>query len=381
MALRSEIVGHPGQVDRETRLAWDALAVAAGRPCRLSAWLLAAAEHLHDEPPLLILLRDDGRLVGVAAFVRNRWTGPLWIESVLQVGWNFGHGIGPLAAPGYEAALAREIAARLPALVPDVSMVTIAWDDLDSPWPRALSRCWAGRLHRRLEASQVCPVVTMAESHEAWRAGRSRNFRETIRRKTRAIERRGGRIRRSDDPDRVARDIAEMVEVHRARFDALSKPSNLTDRHRDALIAAAPDLLRGGHLRLWALEYDGRVAAAQVHVRAGDGMYFYNGGMAPGWEREAPGLVLLDAAVADAHAIGARTLDLGPGAFPYKLRFSDTQAVIGSHDLFVLDRRYPLVRARLARKHLATAAARRAAALPAERRAQLKRLLRRGRRT
>jgi CelD/BcsL family acetyltransferase involved in cellulose biosynthesis len=379
MAPESELADGPGAVSAETRAAWDAMAVEQGRPCRLSAWQLAAAEHLGDGPLQIVLLRDGGRLVGVAPLLRNRWPGPLWIESVLQVGWNFGHGVAPLAAPGYEEPLARAIASRVPDLEPAVSMLTVAWDDLDSAWPERIAAAWEGRLRRRLEGSDVCPVVTMAESHDAWRAGKSRNFRETIKRKTKAIAKRGGTIRRADDPDRVGADVEGMFAVHRARFDALGKHSDLTDAHRDALVAAAPALLAGGHLRLWVVEHEGRVVAAQLHVRAGETMLFYNGGMDPDWTREAPGLVLLHEAVRDAHEIGARRFDLGPGAYDYKLRFADSEAAIGSHDLFVLDRRYPLVRARLARKHLTQAARRRAAALPDERREQLKRLLRRGR--
>ncbi len=380
MAPESELADSPDRVSAEDRAAWDAMAEAEGRPCRLSAWQLAAAEHLGDGPLQIVLLRDGGRLVGVAPFLRNRWPGPLWIESVLQVGWNFGHGVAPLAAPGYEQALASEVAALLPTLEPPPSMVTIAWDDLGSPWPERIAAAWDGRMRRRLEGSHVCPVVTMAESHDAWRAARSRNFRETIKRKTKAIAKRGGTIRRSDEPARVAADIEGLFAVHRARFDALGKRSDLTDAHRDALLAATPGLLRGGHLRVWAVEHEGRVVAAQLHVRAGDRMVFYNGGMDPDWLREAPGLVLLHEAVRDAHEVGARTLDLGPGAYDYKRRFADSEARVGSHDLFVLDRRYPLVRARLARKHLTQAARHRAARMPEERRERLKRLLGRGRR-
>jgi CelD/BcsL family acetyltransferase involved in cellulose biosynthesis len=377
MTLKSEVVDRPESIDARTRAEWDALAVAAGEPCRLSAWLLAAAQHMASGPLQIILLRDGERLVGVASFMRNRWPAPLAIESVLQVGWNFGHGIAPLAAPGYEHDLARAIAALLPTRDPPLAAITVAWDEVDSTWPDLIRAAWPGRMHRRLEGTQITPVVTTAASHDAWRSGKSRNFRETIRRKTKAIEKRGGSIRRSDDPGRLAHDIEGMFDAHHARFAEMDKVSSLTHTRRAAVLSAAPDLLRGGHLRLWVVEHEERVVAAQLHLRAGDVMYFYNGGMDPGWTREAPGLVLLHAAVRDAHGLGVRSHNLGPGAFPYKLRFSDAETVIGSHDLFVVDPRYPLVRARLARKHLQQAAERRVAQLPDERRAQLKRLLRR----
>jgi CelD/BcsL family acetyltransferase involved in cellulose biosynthesis len=377
MSLKSEVVGHPDQVDAETRAAWDALAEAAASPCCLSAWQLAAAAHLGDGAQQIVLLRDGDRLVGVAPFRRNRWAGPLWIESVLQVAWDLGHGVAPLAAPGREGDLARAIAERLPESGPPISMLTVAWDDLDSPWPDRIAAAWPRRMHRRLEGTQVCPVITMAEDHQAWRLTRSKSFREDVRQKRKAVEKRGGVVRRSDDPATAGRDVAGMFATHHARFAAMGKASNLSSAHEAALVAAAPDLVAGGHLRLWVIEHEGAVVAAQLHVRAGDRMLFYMGGMAPGWEKQGPGLVLLHAAVDDAHALGARTLDLGPGPQPYKLRFSDTERHIGSHDLFVVDPRYPLVRARLARKHLTAAARRRAADLPEERRDQLKRLLRR----
>jgi hypothetical protein len=353
------------------------MAEAAGRPCTLSAWQLAAAAHLSEEPRI-VLLRDGERLVGVAPFCRDRWPGPLWIEGIMQVGWNFGHGIAPHVLPGHEDAMARAIAEHAPPPDRGVSMLTIEWDDRDSTWPERIAGAWDGRMRRRTQGSQVCPVVTTAESHDAWRAGRSRNFRETIKRKTKAIAKRGGTIRRAETPEEALAGIEGTVAVHRERFAAMGKHTDLTAAHREALLAAAPELVRSGGLRLWLVEHEGRVVAGPVHLWAGDAVLYYTGGMDHDWLREAPGLVLLHEAVRDAHELGARTLDLGPGDFDYKRRFADGEATVGSRDLFRLDRRYPLVRARLARKHLTQYARRRASQLPEERRRQLKRLLRRG---
>jgi CelD/BcsL family acetyltransferase involved in cellulose biosynthesis len=185
-------------------------------------------------------------------------------------------------------------------------------------------------------------------------------------------------VRRSDDPEQVEQDLAEIWVAHDARFASLGKASGLTDGHRAAVRHAVPRLVPRGHLRVWVIEHNGRVVGGQIHVRAGDAMYFFNGGMTPGWEREGPGMVLLHAAVEDAHGLDARCVDLGPGAFPYKLRFADTIRQVSSHDLFAIDPRYVVTRARLAPKHLAIAARRRFTELPEQRQLAIKRMLRRG---
>lgn len=376
--LTATVVTDLGALDDATLEAWDAMAIRAGSPCALSGWVLGAARHLSGRSAVdLLLLRDAGVLVGVAAFQHNRWDGLLPIEAWIQVTWNFGHGNAPLASHGHEGDLADAIARHFADREVSPSMLTIAWDDLDSPWPARLALAWDGRIQHRIESSKVCPIVTMAAGHDAWLAAKSRNFRQNIKRRTKAIASRGGFVRRSDDPAQVRRDVVEIWDVHRARFASLHKTSDLTDGHRAALLDAAPSLVAGGHLRVWVIEHEGRVVAGQIHVRAGDGMYFYNGGMDPDWAHQAPGEVLLHAAVQDAHTLGVRALDLGPGAFPYKLHFADAERQIASHDLFAIDGRYLATRARLARKHLTLAARHWVAELPEDRRNDVKRLLRR----
>jgi CelD/BcsL family acetyltransferase involved in cellulose biosynthesis len=83
-----------------------------------------------------------------------------------------------------------------------------------------------------------------------------------------------------------------------------------------------------GAARLWIAEYDGEVVGAQLHVRAGDRMCFYNGGTSVRWERESLGIVLLARAVEDAHELGLARVDLGAGDQQYKQRFADADEAI-----------------------------------------------------
>ena len=69
-------------------------------------------------------------------------------------------------------------------------------------------------------------------------------------------------------------------------------------------------------------------------------------------------LLALEAAAAD----GARSADLGGGAHDYKWRLSDENRPLAWRTLFPPGRRYPLIRLRLAPKHLRFARARTRAA-------------------
>ncbi len=378
MELTVEVLRDPTDVSEAVRAEWDALAVAAGQPYSLSAWLLAGAEHGTRVDMHVVVVRESGRIVGVAPFSLARWAGPFRISSLVSLGSHSVAAVPPLCLPGHEDALAAAVVEYAERLQPSPAMVALGWVPSASPWPGLLARTIPGRVVRRIEGTQTVPSVTIAGSYDDWFAARSKSFRQKVRQNTRAIEKRGGHVRRSDDPEQVAQDITELLALHHARFESSGKVSALTHADRLAAVAATPRLLAGGHLRVWVVEHEGRVVGAQLHLRAGDRISFVWTGMDNEWTKEGMGLVLLHAAVRDAHELGVREHDLGAGEYPYKQRFADGEHELRVEDLYAVGPRYPLVRVGLARKHLAKAARDRAALLPDERREQLKRLLRRG---
>ena len=113
-------------------------------------------------------------------------------------------------------------------------------------------------------------------------------------------------------------------------------------------------------------------------LRAGDAVVFWTGGFDPAWAKHAPGTQAMLLALEAAAGGGVRAADLGGGAHEYKWRLSDGNRPLAWRTLFPPGRRYPLIRLRLAPKHVRFAVRALARRLPEERQAQLRRLLRRG---
>jgi CelD/BcsL family acetyltransferase involved in cellulose biosynthesis len=286
--------------------------------------------------------------------------------------------VSPLCEPGREEQLAEAFATRLgSALGGGAAFVQLEWLDGLSPWPELLRRHWPRRVAFRRDANLVTPLVRLDPEgdDERFLAGYSKNFRKSLRRAHREMTLRGGAVRRADDPARLAADVRALFALHRLRFAAKGEKSSIDAGHEQAVLAAAPRLLADGHLRLWIVEDAGTVVAADLHLWAGERMFAWNGGIDPAWEHESLGLILLDAAVRDAHTLGVSVLDLGPGETDFKRRIAKTSATVVSRSLWPVGAGLPVARARLGPKHARVQAGRVAARLPSEQRARIKRVL------
>ncbi len=122
---------------------------------------------------------------------------------------------------------------------------------------------------------------------------------------------------------------------------------------------------------------DGPVSAELV-LRAGKVAVFWAGGFDPAWSRHAPGTQTMLVALRSAAENWVQVADLGGGAHPYKLRMADGSSPIVWRTLFPRGGRYPLIRLRLAPKHVKHALRRAAQGLPEPTRERLARVLRRG---
>lgn len=112
MGQTTEVLRDPADVTDDLRAEWDALAVAAGQPYSLSAWLLAGAEHWAGADMHVVVLREEGRIVGLAPFSRVQWAGPLRITSLVSLGSHCVAAVPPLCVPDHEDALAAAVVER-----------------------------------------------------------------------------------------------------------------------------------------------------------------------------------------------------------------------------------------------------------------------------
>ena len=355
--------------------AWDALAADAGRPFCTPAWMLAwwREGRSGDARLRVVLALDaDGALIGVGPFFAQVAYG---LAEYRLLGAGFTHRIGPLAAAGHEREVAAAIAAGLAAADPQPASVVFEGIDAADPWPELVAGGWPSRRRPRLrtDVTMDSPAIALDADYEAWMARRERKFRKEARRVARRLEEEGVHGRLATDEQAVD----ALLRLHYARWEGRGG-SNVGDEARRVIAAAARALDDDGRLAVALLEGPDGPIAADLVLRAGDALGFWGGGFDPAWAKHAPGTQTMLLALEAGAASGARSADLGGGAHDYKWRLSDENRPLAWRTLFPPGRRYPLIRLRLAPKHLRFGARRLARRLPRERQDQLRRLLRRG---
>ena len=373
-SLRAELVTDVVELERLAE-SWRELAHTCARPVALPGWQLAWWRHVAPPDAALraVIVRDDAeRLVGVAPFFTEP-TGRIDYR-LLQAGT--AHRLAPLAAPVREAEVTRLVAETLAAARPHPDLVAFEGIDVSSSWPAAVAAAWPGLRPWRYTASTLgAPVISLAGTIDRWLAGRSSKFRHELRHDKRVVEHSGGRIFRAMTPAELERGCESFAELHSRRMRDKGGRSGLPPAWFEALKEAAPSLSSRDELRLWLLELEGRIIAAQLFLAAGGEVQLVNGGWDASAAQYSPALVTIQAAIEDAFARGERRVDLGGGLEPFKLRFATGDAPITWTGVVPRTRRYPLTRARLAPHQLRGQAARIARRLPPGRRRQLKRLL------
>jgi CelD/BcsL family acetyltransferase involved in cellulose biosynthesis len=173
----------------------------------------------------------------------------------------------------------------------------------------------------RSVSSPVLPV--RGRSFDEFLAGRSRNFREQVRRRERRLSR-DYRLsyRLCSESDRLEEDMGTLVRLHHARWAGQSSSAFTGARHGFHLEFARLAQERGW-LRLWMLELDGRAAAAWYGLRFAGVETFYQSGRDPTLEAMGVGFVLLCHTIRCAFEDGMTSYRFGVGDEGYKSRFSE----------------------------------------------------------
>jgi CelD/BcsL family acetyltransferase involved in cellulose biosynthesis len=312
----AEPADEPGLVD-----AWRALAEAQGNAFTTPEWYAAYARHYGaDAPPFVVRVRDaDGTLAGLLPLCRSGRT-------VRFAGANVGDRFGPVARPGREAEVARAAAGAL-----GREAVVLHNVDAGAPWIDALGDGLRGRVSSTRLRGGVLPYVPLTgHTWDTFLGARSRNFRQQVRRKERAlVEGQGAVFRATASPDEVTRDVATFFRLHAARWDGREGGSTITSPtvhafHSDFAAAA----LERGWLRMSFLEVDGTAVAALYAWRIGGRYAYFQAGFDPAWAERSVGLVLMAHTVRSAISEGADEYDLLLGDETYKARFATDERAV-----------------------------------------------------
>jgi CelD/BcsL family acetyltransferase involved in cellulose biosynthesis len=275
----------------------------------------------HGELCVLVMRDDNGRLAALA---------PIFVDPAEG---------GTVRWVGGE-----EIADYLDVIAPAADMETAAqalWDWLNSPeapawkrivfsntpqWTRTLHHLQARALTSGRKAAiiqlDVCPVVTLPASFDAYLKGLDSKQRHEINRKLR---------RAQGSEDAVTwyiagrdRDIGEETDSFMTLMERASphKAAFLNPQMRAAFRDTFAAMHAAGLLQLAFLEVGGRKAAAYAQFDYADRLWVYNSGLDPEVGGPlSPGWVLLARLLENAIENGRREYDFMQGNEDYKYRF------------------------------------------------------------
>jgi CelD/BcsL family acetyltransferase involved in cellulose biosynthesis len=344
--------------------AWDELAVRQALPLCAPGWMLSWWEQMapSDAELRIVAIRDGERLLALAPWFADR--GEHARVDLRFLGAENSDRVDVLCLPGHEREARAELLRAIRAMRPRPDLIAFEAVPAKSQWMRRLA---GGSMHMSRYRNSVIPapsVALPAGPPDAWLAGRSSNFRSQMRRMRRRLEQRGGQVRQIVEPGEVQDVIETLLRLHLARWEGRA-PSGLARPGMSELLQQAAATLGPERLRLWTAEIDGEPISVQLFHAAGGQIKYWNGGWMEQHADLKPTMLTILAALEDGIARGERSLDLGAGTHPYKLRFADGDDPLAWGGLVVRNRRWARTRAELAPRVLRYRAKQAVEALPA----------------
>jgi CelD/BcsL family acetyltransferase involved in cellulose biosynthesis len=358
--------------------AWDALAVCVQRPLGSPKWLMPWLRHAAPEGAQVrtIVLKEGDELVGIAPFIVQH--GSMGRVDARLFGVPFTERREPFAKPGHEQALAEHTARLLAA--EKTTILALEGIDIASPWPDWLARHYPGAMKPVIARRAVLDTPTLSldgMSYDDWMQSKSGNFRSQMRRMRRQLNEDGGLVRMTSASDDVEKDVDAFMRLHLGRWEGRGGSGLAEVAMHDMLVDAAGELLPEERFRLYLVELQGKPIGAGLFVAGGGEIAYFNGGFDEEYGKYKPTLQTILSALEDSFERGEKRMDFGGGAQPYKLRFADGEAPLTWVNLRPRNARYPLTRAQLLKDDLRWYGLNAFRKLPEERRAKLKKLLRR----
>jgi CelD/BcsL family acetyltransferase involved in cellulose biosynthesis len=186
------------------------------------------------------------------------------------------------------------------------------------------TRRW-GRVYRWRVAA---PYIRLPESWDTYLSQRSRNFRYTLSRHLRRLQRDypdSVRFEMISSPEALQPALDRLMALHQAVKASQGLKGAFADkRARKFHLRLAHESLRHGWLRLHELWVGDEVIASIYCFRDRHSVAFYQTGYALAWARYRPGQQIMAHAVCSAIAEGAESFDFLRGPEPYKQHWTET---------------------------------------------------------
>ncbi len=286
-------------------------------------WQRTWWEHLGEGDLFLITLRDDqGHLAGIAPLYRTvSASGERKLSIVGCV--DVSDYLDIIVAQGRE----REVYGALLDYLDSAEMA--GWDAAElcnvpevSPAHQALAEMVVEHGHEfRTIVEDVCPVIDLPATWDAYLNSLDKKQRHEIRRKMRRIEGEADVHWYIVDQGRdLVEEIEAFIELHQK--SSADKDDFMDEQMKGFFRAVAHVLQPLGWLQLAFIEVDGQKAASMLNFDYEDAILVYNSGYDP--RRHAhlsPGIVLLAYCIQHAIELGRARFDFLRGDEPYKYRF------------------------------------------------------------
>lgn len=284
-------------------------------PFTSAEWAAAWWPHYAaDAEPWLWVVREDGRVVGLAALVARR-RGPLRVLEA--VGMEPGDYWDLLAEPGRHAAVADALSAGL--------RRTKRWDAWilrcvvpGSPVAAALD---AGGLPALVRPPIPSPALELPGSFDAYLAGLSGNRRSNLRKHLRRLD--GGEVQLDEvtQVDRLPAVVDRWREFRRRQWDAAGRdinPEHLSPRFSAFMLDVMRALVPSGTGLVWEFKVEGEVVGTYLNFADATAFHWYLGGFDPSVTKLGLGKIAIAHGIRTSIEAGRLRYDFGRGAEEYK---------------------------------------------------------------
>lgn len=278
------------------------------------SWYLAALDAWPEHLPCVIAARRGEQLVGVFPLVQHSRDETARFATLLSDYNDLIVADGDVAAARRLMIFARS---RFPRL------------DLTCIRPDANCATAEGTAPMLVEKTFICPTADLSGGYDGWFAGRSPGFQRELGLVVRRAARNGLVVRRLDPERDTAVDPGIFfLDMQRARFGERSL--FLRDPAARAFATAMlPALWREGSVPLFGLWAGERLIGLDICMLGADSLGNWNAGFVADFATFSPGMLMANAAVREACALGLAEFDYLRGVETYKLRWCSGQREIG----------------------------------------------------
>ncbi|HXJ64914.1 MAG TPA: GNAT family N-acetyltransferase, partial [Actinomycetota bacterium] len=277
-------------------------------------------EEFGEEAELLLAFgEEDGRTIGACAF-------ELHDDRLLRFlgGTEVTDYMGPVAAPGFEDAFAKELMGALRERA-DWSTADLRGLAEDSPWLPRLADA-AGSLGFEVEPGldAVAPFLAVPPTWDEYLAGLPGKLRHEIKRKARRLDAEVGEHRLVfASPETLEADLGLFAEMHRT---SEGPKGHFMVPGMELFFRRLGDLfIPEGEFHLAFLETGGQRPAGAIAFRFRGVFYLYNSAFDRSMRDLAPGMVLVADLIEHAIHDGCGSFDLLKGDLEYKYRFGSVR--------------------------------------------------------